>query len=357
MIFKILSVFFLLSFSSVLANEAPWTYVFWINGDFDYQGPVYGSDDVIELEDQPELIYENMVQLAESDQQNNYIIFYDPKGRGKFYNKKHVKIDVYQKGQQRYKAGWRFKEIDATRPGAFQVVAQEGIKALGESWKASQKMFFFYGEHFPIKGEVDYDYTSYAEGFGLEKFKQGLGEFTKLVGKMDLLVMQTCYVNSLSFLSSATSFADHLLVPEKAILNTKMDMSPVHNFTGHNLELAKKIQELNSNHSRYRWLDYSSKAITPLWSLVEELKENVDKKSFDKNFVRQDVTDYESFIFQVSSDATLLTSNEALLPFYDYYSLLERYQLKNFKLLDQIDDYLDMHPELENLSEVLLELD
>lgn len=353
---KILSLFFLLMCSQAFASERPWTYVFWINGDFDYQGPVYGSDDVIELEDQPDLIYDKLTELAQADLHNNYIIFFDPKGRGKFYNKKHVKIDVYQKGEQLYKAGWRFKEIDATRPGAFQVVAQEGIKALGESWKESQKMFFFYGEHFPIKGEVDYDYTSYAQGFGLEKFQKGLQQFTKLVGRMDLLVMQTCYVNSLSFLNAATSFAHQILVPEQAILNTKMNFGPLLNFEGSRLDLGKKLQQANNTHPRYNWLQYRSEEVEPLWRLVEELKQNVDKEFFNQRFVRQEVKDYESFIFQVSSEATLLTSNEALLPFYDYYSLLERYQLQNFELLDQIDDHLDMYPKLKNLSEVLLEL-
>lgn len=358
-IFFLLS--FICSFQDVSAesslDERPWTYIFWINGDFDYQGPVYNGDDRIELKYQPRLIYEQVLEMAKEDRKNNYIIFFDPKGRGRFFNfnKRYVQMRVYEKSKRLYRSGLSYRDIDATRVDTFETMAQVAWDHLGQSWKKSQKMLYFYGEHFPIEGLVDYDYTSYSEGFGLERFVPGLEEFTKRGGKLDLLIMQTCYVNSLTFLARTSHLTKSYLLPENAILNTKMSLSELFEFQGQREALSLQVLRDNEGHERYPWLQYS-KEVEHLALLMEKLKSEIDKTSFNRELIRDSLDEYEGFISQVSPESVLLESGEVLIPFYDYLSLLERYQVSGFDILDEIDEILIKNPHLQKLKEVLLEI-
>ncbi|MCR9204903.1 MAG: hypothetical protein NXH75_10015, partial [Halobacteriovoraceae bacterium] len=110
---KKLFLIFCLFFSFLSHSIENKTFVFFINGDWYYKGPQF-EDSGIRLKDQANVLYRETLKRAKDDTKNNYVIFYDPKGKGSLFNRRWVKFRIFEKGKSRYSHLLKDAEIDTT---------------------------------------------------------------------------------------------------------------------------------------------------------------------------------------------------------------------------------------------------
>mgnify|MGYP006444674469 FL=1 len=134
--------YFLILFTLLFSRYAhAHNYYFFVNGDFDYFGPTLVGKK-IKLEDQSKNIYRDLVEQAKADSENTYVIFYDPRGKGSFLNRKKVKLEIYKKGKNLLNESR--KEINTASLEAFQWIAKESKPFISIGQKT---LVYYYGEH------------------------------------------------------------------------------------------------------------------------------------------------------------------------------------------------------------------
>ena len=352
MVKKVLLIFFFL-ISSVSALEGK-TFIFFINGDWFYQGPVY-EDESIRLRDQANLIYRQMVKVAKRDSDNNYVLFYDPLGKGSVINRKWVKLRVYKKGKKVFGLGLKKAEVNTGSLEFYSVFKKIISDNLG-SLTQKQKVLYYYGEHFPAYGELTLDQTgsdsSEKGSIGLKKVLS----LMNLIGPIDTAIFHTCYMNAIDYVGPLLGKARQVVLPSKAILNTHLNWAKA--LQTKNLdEMADKFIEINRLSSKYYFEKYGQEA-TKLSSLTELLNSNVSRKHWNSWLEQGRVTSFESL--KNRGDGVLfltplseMDSREVQVPFYDYINLINQYLLSDDILLNTIDSHLDKYPHLEKLKKVI----
>ncbi|MCK5073839.1 MAG: hypothetical protein KAQ98_10465 [Bacteriovoracaceae bacterium] len=321
-----------------------WTYIFFINGDFNYNGPSFKDDHSVEIEDQSRELYKKVKKMAKEDKTNNYVIFYDPRGTGPLF--KHVRIKVFKNGKQIHTSWPLFNmEINASSPETFEKLAGIARKELSD-FDSTKKLFYFYGEHFPVFGKINYDLSHKKELFGGEEFKSGLEYFAPV----DLLVMQTCYVNSISFYSMLKDLVKRFLVPQKAILNVPLNLESLHNSTAKADEIASEIISKNK-HDKYPLLTYGTE-INFMIKIVNELEKNIFSEDFNDERTIHEEDGIPAWTNEVSTSSVILNTKEVLVPIESYVTVLDQYLKSNKELLDEFENLLDTYPEFSQIYEV-----
>lgn len=324
------------------------TFVYFINGDWHYKGPVY-QDNQIRLKDQANVIYREMVKAAKNDSKNNYVLFYDPIGRGRIFNKNWVKLRVYKKGKKVFGLGLSKPEINANSPVFHRELKDIIIKELG-SLRKENSLFYYYGEHFPAYGEVTLDLggsgSQEERGVGLQKILR----LIETIGPFHTAIFHTCYLNALDYTGPLLKLVDNVILPRKAILNTHQNWNSLKadSFKDFRQQLVKD----NSN-SKYQWVTYG-KEVLELSEKLSEVKSLVQKEYWFDWLGKQEKNDYQG-IRERGDNVLFLTPlsdsapQEVFIPFYDYINLINQYLISGDNLLDDIDGLLDKNPHLEDL--------
>lgn len=346
---------FLLFFLStnVYALEGK-TLIYFLNGDWFYQGPVY-EENSIKLKDQSEVIYRNLVKMAKNDKFNNHVIFYDPLGKGSLLNRKWVKLRIYKKGKKIFGLGLKRPEVDTGDVKFYSELKKIMKSNLGVA-KAKDTLFYYYGEHFPAYGELPLDRTNIEVKSG---GMIGLSKVLKLmdtIGAVDTAIFHTCYMNALDFMGPLLKRARQVLVPERAILNTSLNWEKSlknNNFDHFLLNFMKD----NNKNPNYQFINYGQEA-RELFSLTEELNTNISKDHWNRYLEGQRETEFVS-LQNRGKEVIFLDalgdgfSQEVQLPYYDYINLVDQYLIRDNGNLDNIDDHLDKFPHLEKLKKVM----
>jgi len=210
---KVITIFIFCLQLSVFALNGK-TFVFFINGDWHYNGPVF-EERGIRLKDQAELIYKKILKRAKEDNKNNYVLFYDPLGKGNVFNRNWVKLKIYSKGKKTFTYGLRKPEVDTSNVLLYKEIARTVRKELPD-FSAEKSLFYYYGEHFPLIGKSKLDLSG--GSIGLSSIKSLMEVF----GKFKLSIFHTCYLNNINILNELLSHTERILVPHKAILNTPL---------------------------------------------------------------------------------------------------------------------------------------
>lgn len=349
---KILLIFLFL-ISSVSALEEK-TFIFFINGDWFYQGPVY-EDETIRLKDQANLIYRQMVKVAKKDSKNNYVLFYDPLGKGSIINRKWVKLRIYKKGKKVFGLGLKKPEVDTGSLkfySDFKNIISDNLGSLSQK----QKILYYYGEHFPAYGELSLDQTgSDSSGKGSIGLKKVLS-LMSLIGPIDTAIFHTCYMNAIDYLGPLLDKARQVVLPSKAILNTRLNWDSALKAKNLN-DMADKLITSNHISSKYNFVKYGQEAKT-LFSLTKLLDSSVSRKHWNSWLDQERLTSFES-LRNRGEEVLFLTplsetdSREVQVPFYDYVNLINQYLLGDDILLNSIDTHLDKYPHLEKLKKVI----
>lgn len=322
-------------------------FIFFINGDWFYQGPVF-EDEGVRLKDQANIIYRKMVERAKKDKKNNYAIFYDPMGKGGLLNRNWVKFRIYKSGKRMYGHGLKDSEIDTSSMEFINLFAGTIKKNLG-LLKKEDSLFYYYGEHFPAYGESQLDLSSPNGGsFGLSKFLRMIEE----VGEFHTVIFHTCYINALDFIGPILQHVDEVVVPEKAILNTPLDFNKSFkqdNFSDFNQRLIENYQR----NEKYRFLRYGAKA-KKLYQIMEELKEQVAKEYWQpllKNLWRnggEPARELSQDVF-ILSDWKDEKKKEVFLPHYEFINLIDRFLWEGEEKIDEIDRLIQKNNDLSKL--------
>jgi hypothetical protein len=176
---------------------AGWTYFFYISGDYYFEGPTMTSKSRLELEDQAHALYELLYESADSDTQNNYAIFFDPKGRAAPFSSRHVRFRYFERGRKVHSNGIYEREIDATSPETFErffKLAKEHIVSLPQT----ETLFFYYGEQISEKSVGSAQDLSHPKSEMLwDSLSQAFSSFGQ---KWSLQIFQSCYSNTIASL-------------------------------------------------------------------------------------------------------------------------------------------------------------
>lgn len=348
---KWISLFFLLILSwggNALEGK---TLIFFINGDWHYQGPVF-EDEGIRIKDQANLIYRGLVQKAKEDTKNNYVLFYDPLGEGRLFNRKWVKLRVYKKGKKVFGLGLSKPEVETGSIefyGEFKKIIEENLSPS----KKEDRLFYYYGEHFPVKGEMTLDLSGNSSngGMGLNK----MSSLLETLGPFDTTIFHTCYLNALDYVGRFLDYSDQVLVPRHAILNTPLDWSEIvsaKNFQ----DFAKGLTKRNFSQEKYQWLHYG-REVKKLEEKIETLEKNLSQKYWKNWWRHQLESDFNglrqrgegTLFLQALAQNQDIKEREIFVPLIDYVNLVNQYALTSDDLFLEMDEVLDQFPNLENL--------
>lgn len=316
------------------------TVIVFISGDWDYLGAVADNSGQLDLKDQAEHSYKEWIKTADSDESRNYIIFYDPRGKGKIFNRKWVKTRVYRKGEKVYSLLGK-REISSGQE-AFAHLKNLADKYFGESYKQDKKVFFYYGEHFPARGKAMIDLGGSDEIGAIDIISgiKSLGE------RFDRIVFQTCYLNNLRFLAPASEVTRELVLPKLATLNHAIPP----NLLLSNLTKEEMAQKLSSD--KYRWVSYGAE-VRQLNRLMRELEANTSITAFLKLQSVKDQNSFDEIVKERSPGAIYLSDNEYQLPVWDVLSIYDQYLLAGEEKLDEVEALMDQHPHLEETYDEL----
>lgn len=342
----IILIFFTFSVG-LLAMEGK-TFVYFINGDWHYQGPVY-EEEGIRLKDQANVIYREMVKGAKKDKKNNYVLFYDPLGKGSIFNRKWVKLRVYKKGKKVFGLGLRKAEINANSPQLYHKLKQVMHDELGRI-KKEDALLYYYGEHFPAKGVAFLD-------LGGEQNKKDRGislskvlKLVETVGPFHTVIFHTCYINALDYLGPLLKIVDQVIVPYKAILNTHLNWASLKQ---DNLKkFGRSFVKENSN-EKYEWKVYG-KDLLKLDHMISLLSDEIAQdywgewleKEMDSDFLGLRQRGEDILFISTMAEAR---KQEVYVPLYDYINLINQYLLSDDGILDDIDRHLTQFPQHQGL--------
>lgn len=341
----------------LLDSPKRWTYIFFINGDFDYLGPTrHEGSSQITIQDQSRRVYKSIHKLATTDKTNNYVIFWDPRGKGQFFNSKYVRMKIYKRGEfVSSKIG--LSEVNAGDKKVFETLREKIDEGLGIEYARTKKMLYFYGEHFPLRGAVQYDLSHKSDGFGYLEFRKGLDILTKGTGGFELIFMHTCYVNTLSFLNTLTDYTKEFIVPKKAILNGPLDLSTL---TSEFMTTQGRVSGLlNSNrrHSDYELINYNSFEINILSRHLEEVSYDMDLMGYNSNYFSMNFNRDAKRIQQFAPSLIALPlTREVLVPITAFINLMDMYLIRGEFNLIELDIFLNNNAHLTDLYEVMMPL-
>jgi hypothetical protein len=353
---------FLLSFS---VWSSDWTYIIFIAGDGSYLGPEKNIDDSIELKDQGELLYNEALLRARADKQNSYVIYYDPRKR------RDQELQIFDKGARvyrdfpdsRYKRRGMVRERDTTDVKEFGRTAYYAKKHTNA---ANKKLFYYYGEHFGEVASFGYDHSHKKSSFNQDVFFKGLSYF----GKLDLLYMQTCYVNTIEFLSKAKDYTKTILTARLAVPNQYLKLESLLSGAVDGIDLSNKLIAENSKRSRkFDFIYYQMDEIfLGLLNLLNQLvipaeyKQVLTKRLSPKKIdgvdryddLAQAVSGGDEFFF--NPVFFMPDTKEVIVDLFDYLSVLSNFSMQDDQV-EEIIGYIEKHPELARLKKILLTLD
>lgn len=336
--------------SHALENK---TFVFFINGDWYYKGPQF-EETGVRLEDQANILYKQILKRAKEDKKNNYVLFYDPKGKGNILNRKWVKFRIFERGKGRYSHLLKDAEIDTTKDSFIELFSRTIKKKLG-ALKKDSSVFYYYGEHFPAHKEYRLDLS------GDQNSKYGLKKLLRLMAKLGgfhTSIFHTCYVNALDFVGPLLDLSNEVIVPKSAILNTPLKMENAFS-QNYLVNFSDTLVQENSDHERYKLFRYGQDA-KYLFQKIVQLNSYVEPlvwQNMLNHFHKKDETDVK----ELGSEAFILRDwfdqkeKEIFLPFYDYLNLIDRNLLRGEENLDRIDQMIDKNPSLLELFILLPE--
>lgn len=316
------------------------TVIAFISGDWDYFGAVAGNDGQLNLKDQAERSYKEWVETAKNDKKRDYIIFYDPRGKGMIFNRKWVKTRVYKNGKRVYSLLGK-SEISAGSE-AFQRIKKLADKYLGDDFKKGKKTFFYYGEHFPARGKALIDLGG-SDEIGASDILNGM---KLLSDKFDRAIFQTCYLNNLRFLAPASELSQELILPKLATLNHALNP----NFLVGELSKDEMASKLTSY--KYKWVSYGIE-VSELNKLMRGLEKNTEVNSLKKFQTIQSQESFDQIVKERSPQAIFLSKSEFQLPLWDVLSIYDQYLLRGEEQLDQVEALLDQYPNLEETYDEL----
>lgn len=336
-----------------------WIYFFHINGDLDYLGPsaAAGVDQKIELVDQSQRIYQQALDLASHDYQNSYAIFFDPRGRTlRDDSDEGTVYDTHSPGPQSatwtvfYKGKRIFfhhtDEVDATSPRQIRFLAQKAWPLLKKSSSNFRLVYYFYGEHFPSQGGMFYDLSHPQSRYGQRQFLDGLQAITSKFGRLNLLILQSCYLNHPQFLGPIQRLTENVFLPELAILNRPLHLQSL---VGPSTSSERVEALLSENQTDpLRPLIYYNSTELRWIKRLYDLQVQLDQKEFIP--VRETLTQADSpALRELDPEARhLLTTQEAIVDIYSYLNLIYSYTTVPTQL-DEIIDEMEQQPNLEKL--------
>jgi hypothetical protein len=344
--------------------SSDWTYIIFIAGDGSYLGPEKNIDNSIELKDQGELLYKEAISRAKTDKNNSYVIYYDPRKRSD------QQLEIFQKGNRiyrdfpdsRYERRGMIRERDTTDVKEFARTAYYAKKYTN---RANKKMFYYYGEHFGVVSSFDYDYSHKKSSFNQNVFFKGLSYF----GKLDLLYMQTCYVNTIEFLSKAKDYTKTILTARLAVPNQFLMLESLISDPIDEIDLSNKLITENSKRSRKFDLIYykMDETFIGLFNLLNQLvipaeyKEVLTQRLSSKKIdgvdryddLAQAVSGGDEFFF--NPVFFMPDTKEVIVDLFDYLSVLSNFSMQDDQI-EEIISYVERHPELARLKKILLTL-
>lgn len=318
------------------------TLVFFINGDWHYKGPVF-EESGIRLKDQAEVIYKEILSRAKKDTKNNYVLFYDPLGKGSLFNRKWVKLKIYKKGKKLFSYGLRKPEVDTSSYNLYKEIARTVRKEIPE-FSANDSLFYYYGEHFPLVGKSELDLSG--GSIGLSSIKELMGVF----GKFKLSIFHTCYLNNINTLDELLSLTERVLVPHKAILNTPLDFNSLNESPNFN-DLEDNFLRDNFKSEKYYYLGYGSE-ISLVSKYIQFLTTHTDQVYFERVMKKP----LSTWFYERSEESFVIETKdylEANLPLYDYITLLDQYLTEGEAVLTKVDQLYSAHPNLEKTFYIL----
>lgn len=327
------------------------TIVVFINGDWFYQGPQI-EEEGIRLKDQAKVLYNDFLSRAKADKENDYVLFYDPKGKGNFLNRKWVKFRIFKKGKSLYSHKLKDREV-STSSQAFRKMFSNIVKKNLGLMKEENSLFYYYGEHFPAHYKTKLDLSS-SEG-------TSLGDIILLmdsIGRFHTSIFHTCYLNAVDFVGPLLNQSKTVIVPEKAILNIPLNLKNA--FEQNSLEsFSDVLKRENSSSEKYKMLKYGSETKF-LIKRINSLKNLVSQKHwFEMLEFHHERTEKE--FQEISKNGFFLKDwnskkkKEIFLPFYDYINLIDRYLLDGDEILDDIDQLIDANDDYLRLFILLPE--
>jgi hypothetical protein len=354
-------ILFIVSYS---AWSADWTYIIFIAGDGSYVGPEKNADNSIDLKDQGELLYKEAVGRAKSDKNNSYVIYYDPRKRSD------QQLEIYQQGARvyrdfpdaRYERRGLVRERDTTDIKEFSRAAYYMNKYTN---KQNKKMFYYYGEHFGVESSSGYDYSHKRSVFNQDIFFKGLSFF----GKVDLLFMQTCYVNTIEFLTKVKDYSKTVLSARLAVPNQYLQLESLTSRSLDGVDLSKQLIIHNSNRSRkfdlifYQMDETFDELLILLKKLIipADYREVLTKRLSPKKIngvdryddLAQAVSGGDEFFF--NPVFFMPDTKEVIVDLFDYLSVLSNFSMQDDQI-EEIISFIENHPEFARLKKILLTL-
>ncbi len=363
---------FLLLTGAVVLAEPPkddWLTFFYINGDFDYEGPVYknkkGTIRITGIEDQAQILYEKVLKFAEQTTGGDVVLLYDPSGSGGFLNQRHVRFKIFKGGKKTRANGWGESEIDMTATQNFGAMISEAEKILGAGTvRAKKKLFYYYGEHIPVQPRSPYDLRGIDKKtpstFSIEQFARGLSAFNR-VGGIDLLVMQSCYQNTASFISAIEKTARSVVIPQGGSPKAAAELSSLDLlFDSGTSEIAERfIDSQRSSPHPFNFLQIKTGNSTAVLRAIES---SVNVPAYNQALkqwhLRAETEPCEQALEGLVTECVYeVYSGEILIPMADYAGLALRFSgedsSENRALLEV---FFEKHPEQLLLWEPLRQL-
>ena len=192
------------------SGEHPWIYLLFISGNFFYDGASFDTQGIGKVIDQSEKIFESAIHQAQNDTHNRYVIYYDSGETGKSLRLFDRSNEMHNKSSTNF---------DITDSRLHQQVAQLVMDTFGSEAKIAPKLLYFYGEHISIR-PVPYRRSSTSE-FSLAKFLAELKNLREL-GKFDVTVLHSCYMNTLLAMQYLTGFSRWLVLPSGRVTNNSL---------------------------------------------------------------------------------------------------------------------------------------
>lgn len=162
-------------------------YIFYIAGDYFFEGPTYDNERV-KIQDQAKRMYKSIRKQAGADKNNSYVIFFDPIGSCHLFGNK-ARIESFKKGKRIQSK--RFCEIDMTSPENYRKLNQL-IAGNFSREDYDKTMVYYYGEHISLRPANVYDLGNINNRFDMDLFVEGLSKLEE-IEEVDHLVLHTCY--------------------------------------------------------------------------------------------------------------------------------------------------------------------
>lgn len=334
--FKLLFLFAILFSLNLFSNLYADTVVVFISGDWDYLGAPGIDQREIKLEDQALSTYVAWTKKAKSDPNRDYVIFFDPKGRGRLFNNKWIRFKIYKHGKRVYSEEWK-SEISSGIE-AFNLVSDVSKSKLGDSFaNDNSKTFFYYGEHFPARHNARIDLNG-SENFGGDEILKGVAK----LGKFKRGIFQTCYINNLRFLAPLSGIVSEIIVPKRVVLNHRIDPEIIVT------AIEKQVLLDSLSTKKYPWIAYGGE-VAILDRKIRELERY--SSSWRMAGIRTILTQdkFEVMLQESYPNAIFVDAFDIILPIWDVVSIYDQYLLSNENLLDDVEKILDDFPSLNEI--------